>query len=201
VRRGPGRLRRRTRRLEIRPLAPRDYLRWRNAYSGALPKRNAWDRGRREAPALSRARFRALLGEQKKRRAADVFYDLAVFRRATGELVGTVSAMDVLRGLSQSAFLGYAILNRHWRRGYGKEAVRAMLDVAFRDLRLHRVEAGVEPGNRRSIALARSLGLRREGLKRRAVFLRGRWVDLLMYGATCEEFGVRWAGRARPRRS
>ncbi|MDE2491105.1 MAG: GNAT family N-acetyltransferase [Elusimicrobia bacterium] len=196
-----GPLRRRTRRLEVRPLAPRDYARWRDAYAGALPKRNAWDGGPRGAAALTRARFRALLAERARRRAADGFYDLAVFRRDTGELVGTVSAMDVLRGLAQSAYLGYSILNRHWRRGYGKEAVRAMLDVAFRDLRLHRVEAGVEPGNRRSIALARSLGLRREGLKRRAVFLRGRWVDLLMYSATCEEFGIRWTGRVRPRRA
>ena len=36
--------------------------------------------------------------------------------------------------------------------------------------------------------------LRKEGLKKRAVFLRGRWNDLVMYSATCEEFGVRWHG-------
>ncbi len=195
----PRRLVRRTRRLEVRPLRAGDHARWRDAHRAALPKRNAWDRGRREEDALARARFRALLRDQEKRRAADLFYDLAVFRRDTGEFVGTVSAMDVLRGLSQSAYLGYFLVNRHWGRGYGKEAVRAMLDVAFRDLRLHRVEAGIEPGNRRSIALARSLGLRREGLKRRAVFLRGRWADLLMYSATCEEFGISWRGETRPR--
>ncbi len=42
---------------------------------------------------------------------------------------------------------------------------------------------------------------RKEGLKKRAVFLRGKWVDLVIYSATCEEFGVKWKGvpKTRPR--
>ena len=109
--------------------------------------------------------------------------------------------MDVLRGVGQSAYLGYFISNRFWGRGFGKEAVLAMIDIAFRDIKLHRIEAGIEPSNRRSILLVRSIGLRKEGLKRRAVFLRGYWNDLVMYSATCEEFGIKWKGlpKTRPR--
>jgi len=79
--------------------------------------------------------------------------------------------------------------------------VRALIDIGFRDLRLHRLEAGIEPGNRRSILLARSLGLRKEGLKRRAVFLRDTWVDLGIYAVTCEDVGIPWKGTAKPQPS
>lgn len=42
-----------------------------------------------------------------------------------------------------------------------------MIDIGFKDIKLHRIEAGIEPGNKRSIALAKSLKMRREGLKKR----------------------------------
>lgn len=194
----PKHLCRQTRRLVLRPLEPRDYEFWREAELDAPPRRNRWDRGPRSAREATPAEFRSLLRRQATWRKSDSFYILGVFERATGALVGNVSVMNVMRGVTQSAFLGYSIHGAHWGKGYGREAVRALIDVAFRDLKLHRVEAGVEPGNRRSIRLARALGLRKEGLKRRAVYLRGGWVDLIMYGATCEEFGVRWRGRPRP---
>ena len=47
--------------------------------------------------------------------------------------------------------------------------------------------------------LARSAGLRKEGLKKRAAFLRGKWIDLVVYAGTCEEFGFSWKGVAQTR--
>ncbi len=190
---------RRTSRLVIRPLERGDYSAWKTAWSTMLPAQNAWDRSNRTAEALTRAAFSQVLKSSRTLRFEDRFYDFGVFLASTGELIGMVSAMDVLRGLSQSAYLGYSLFNRHWGQGYGKEAVRAMIDIAFRDLNLHRLEAGIEPRNRRSILLARSLKLRKEGLKRRAVFLKGRWVDLVMYSITSEELGIEWKGKAQTR--
>lgn len=180
----------------IRPLVASDFVAWSAAHGGLPPPQNRWDRGRRSRAELTRTRFRQALRSQRLLRRQDRHYSLAVFERATGALVGGVSLMDVLRGLAQSAFVGYYVLSPFWRRGYGTEAVRALLDVGFRDVRLHRLEAGIEPGNRRSILLARSLGLRKEGLKRRAVFLRDTWVDLGIYAVTCEELGFPWKGTA-----
>lgn len=190
-----------TRRLVVRPLVLGDYRAWKNAYTGMLPPRNAWDRSHRHPDDMSVAQFKKALSSQRKLLEQDRFYDLAVFRRDTGEMIGTIGIMDVNRGLGQSAYLGYRIFNRHWSQGYGKEAVTAGIEIAFRQLKLHRVEAGVEPTNRRSILLARSLGLRKEGLKKRAVFLRGKWLDLVVYAATCEEWGIPWKGKTsiRPR--
>lgn len=181
-----------TKRLTIRPLESGDYLAWKMANTSRPPKKNKWDRENKNPEQVSRASFIKVIASQKKLRKEDKFFDLAVFENASGKLIGAVSVMDVLRGPGQSAYLGYSIENLYWGQGFGKEAVRAIIDIAFKDLVLHRIEAGIEPTNRRSILLARALGLRKEGLKKRAVFLRGQWTDLVMYSATCEEFGFKW---------
>jgi len=189
-------LSRKTKRLVIRPLRKSDYRVWKKTGEEMLDLRNRWDR--RPSPReLTPLEFRKLLSVQASQRKHDRFYDLAVF--CGSELVGKVAVMDVMRSLSQQGFLGYRIYNRYWAKGYGYEASRALIDIAFRDLKLHRVEAGVEPGNIRSIRLARKLGLKKEGLKRKAVFLRGKWRDLLAYAACCEDYRLKWQGRADTR--
>lgn len=51
----------------------------------------------------------------------------------------------------------------------------------------------------RSVMLAKSIGLRKEGLKKRIVYLRDEWQDLTMYSITCEELGIKWRGSAKTR--
>ena len=102
--------------------------------------------------------------------------------------------MDLSRGVFQNAYLGYRLFNKHWNKGYGKEMVRASFCMAFENLKLHRLEAGIDPRNRRSILLARSVGMRKEGLKKRALFLNGKWQDIVIYSITCEEVGVKFRG-------
>ena len=191
-------LRRETARLVLRPLKPSDYARWKLTHSTMLDPKNIWDAKRRTDDLLTREKFKQVLQAQKTRRENDSFYDFAVFEKKTGDLIGSVSAMDVLRGVAQTAFLGYGIYNRYWGKGYAKEAVRALIDIAFTDLSLHRLEAGIEPSNRRSIMLARSLKLRKEGLKKRAIYLRETWIDLVMYSATCEDFSYSYRWKKKP---
>lgn len=196
-----ARLNRTTKRLIVRPLALSDFVEWKTYFSTMAAPKNKWDNKNRDLSDLNKPNFTRILKSQKNLRDSDKFFDLAVFEKKSGKMVGTVAAMDVLRGLGQTSYLGYFIHNRFWGKGYGKEATLAMIDIAFRDIKLHRVEAGIEPSNRRSIMLARCIGLRKEGHKKRAVFLRGKWNDLVMYSATCEEFGVKWKGapKTRPR--
>lgn len=194
-------LHRKTKNLIIRPLNLSDYAAWCDSFSSMSAPQNKWDRKNKEKSELTKSNFRKIIKSQQQLRSSDKFYDLAVFEKKSGKLIGTVAAMDVLRGLGQTAYLGYFIHNHFWGKGYGKEAVIAMINIAFKDIKLHRIEAGIEPSNRRSIMLARSIGLRKEGLKKRAVYLRQSWIDLVMYSATCEEFGFKWRGipKTRPR--
>ena len=186
-----------TKRLELRALTAKDYEAWRQAWLTMLPKQNLWDQTNRPPSELTRAKFRKMLRWQALGRQRESYFSFAIFEKKTGALVGTLSAMHIERRLSQTAFLGYGIYNRYWGKGYGKEAVTGMLKIAFTQLKLHRMEAGIEPRNRRSILLARRLGLRKEGLKKRTLFLRGEWQDLLMYSVTCEELGYKFRGEAK----
>ena len=103
--------------------------------------------------------------------------------------------MDLSRGIFQNAYVGYRIFNRYWGRGYGSEAVSLCLRIAFKDLRLHRVEAAIEPQNRRSLRLVRSLGMRLEGRSLQRLFLRGEWLDFKIYAITTEEAGYKFRGK------
>ena len=185
--------------LHIRPLTREDYASWKHAYSNMLPRKNEWDTGNRSPQELSLPSFLKTLKSQKENQSGDRVYDLGVFTASDGALVGIVSLMDVVRGLFQNAFLGLTIFNRYWQCGYGKAATKAIIDIAFNDLGLHRLEAGVEPRNRRCLQGIRAFGFRKEGRKKRAVYLRGEWRDLMMYSLTCEDFAIPWSGTARDR--
>lgn len=80
---------------------------------------------------------------------------------------------------------------------YMTEALALVLRQAFGPLRLHRVEADIQPGNRASIALVRRAGFRREGLSRRYLKIGGRWRDHERWALTVEE----WRRRRRTRRT
>jgi len=164
-----------------------------------LPRKNEWDTGSRSAQVLSRSNFEKLLKSQAENQSTDRVYDLGVFTSADMKLVGIVSLMDIIRGLFQNAFVGLTIFNQYWKSGFGRAATEAIVDIAFNDLGLHRLEAGIEPRNTRVIRGIRAFGFRKEGRKKRAVYLRGAWRDLMMYSLTCEEYGVEWRGAAQDR--
>lgn len=188
-------LRTRTKRLVVRSYRPSDYPAWKHAYSSMLPKRNHWDQENRNSGDLLKSKFQRLLRAQAMNRRRDRSYEFGAFLR-DGTLVGGSSLMNVTRGISQNAYLGYRIFNRNWGKGYGKEMVRAIIDLAFRVLRLHRLEAAIEPSNSRSISLARSLGFRRERLSKRLLLRHGRWTDQSIFALTTEDAGHRWNGKA-----
>ena len=62
-----------------------------------------------------------------------------------------------------------------------------MLRYAFGDLRLHRVQASIQPENERSIALVRGAGFRPEGLALRYLKIGGRWRDHEQWAITSED--------------
>lgn len=94
-------------------------------------------------------------------------------------LIGSVTLSSIVYGSFQSAFLGYKMDARYVRRGYMKEALATVMDYAFGQLQLHRLEANVMPRNTASLAVLRSLGFREEGLALAYLQIQGVWEDHL----------------------
>jgi len=105
----------------------------------------------------------------------------------TDEIVGVYNISQIVRGSFQSAFLGYYASARHAGKGLMKEALQLVLDHAFGPLKLHRIEANIQPGNTASIALARGAGFRLEGYSPRYLLIGGQWRDHERYALTADE--------------
>ena len=100
-----------------------------------------------------------------------------VWHRATGALVGVINISNAVRGSFHSAYLSYYAFTGHERQGYMRDGLRAVVRHAFKTLKLHRLEANVQPENLASIALVRSCGFSKEGYSPRYLKVRGKWRD------------------------
>ncbi|MFF3757439.1 GNAT family N-acetyltransferase [Streptomyces sp. NPDC002185] len=104
--------------------------------------------------------------------------------RETGETAGTVNINSVIRGRYQGASLGYAAFAPSAGKGYMTEGISLIMEHAFEDLRLHRLEASIQPGNKPSLALVQRLGFRYEGVSSEYLYIDGAWRDHERWAAT-----------------
>jgi ribosomal-protein-alanine N-acetyltransferase len=82
---------------------------------------------------------------------------------------------------SKRVSIGYIINPARQRQGLATEAVSAMLDFCFGELRLHRVQAFIHPDNAASLRVVEKLGFRREGLLRDNLRVGDVWRSDMLY--------------------
>jgi RimJ/RimL family protein N-acetyltransferase len=113
-------------------------------------------------------------------------YSFIVSLRSTGDVIG-------LSGLvreSEQAELWYCFAKRHWGKGYAIESATALLQFGFIDLKLHRIWATCLPPNDVSQHILEKLNLRREGLMRQNLLIRGEWHDSYLYAILDHEWNT-----------
>jgi ribosomal-protein-alanine N-acetyltransferase len=141
--------------------------------------------GRWVAPPTTADAFDAVLARRRKDRSAAFM----LVRRIEDEaVIGYYDISQIIRGPLQSAFLGYAGVGAYTGLGYMSEGMDLLLRHAFTELRLHRIEANIQPGNKASIALVRRAGFVREGLSERYLKLGGRWRDHERWAIRAEQW-------------
>jgi RimJ/RimL family protein N-acetyltransferase len=115
------------------------------------------------------------------------FLALAAELASTGEIVG-----DIVLGLvseeHRTGEIGYIVHPDHHGHGYATEAGRAVLRVAFEDLRLHRVTGRLDARNVASARVLEKLGMRREALQVENELVKGEWQSELVYAILDREW-------------
>jgi [ribosomal protein S5]-alanine N-acetyltransferase len=98
-----------------------------------------------------------------------------------GTVVGRVTLNEIVRGPFQSCSLGYWVAEEAGGRGLATDAVRHITEVAFDDLRLHRIQAGTLVDNHRSQRVLEKCGFDRFGLAQRYLRIAGGWRDHVLF--------------------
>ncbi|HJP88238.1 MAG TPA: GNAT family N-acetyltransferase [Candidatus Limnocylindrales bacterium] len=103
--------------------------------------------------------------------------------RVIGEIMLRLSSAQHRQGE-----IGWSLHPDAQGHGYATEAARAVLRMAFDDLKLHRVAADADPRNTGSLKIMERLGMRHEALYRENYFLKGEWVDETHYAILEDEW-------------
>lgn len=98
-----------------------------------------------------------------------------------GEVVGRVNLNHIVRGVFQSASIGYWLDVTATGRGLATQAVAELAKIAFTEEGLHRVEAGTLPNNHRSQAVLLRNGFERFGYAKRYLQIAGVWADHILF--------------------
>ncbi|MER5561155.1 GNAT family protein [Streptomyces sp. NPDC002506] len=106
--------------------------------------------------------------------------------RSTGSIVGGVNINNIVRGTLQSGTLGYTSYASTTGRGYMTEGLQLVVQLAFGQVDLHRLEANIQPDNISSLNLVKRLGFQHEGSSTAFQYINGAWRDHERWAITAE---------------
>ena len=131
--------------------------------------------------------------DMRKRCDGKNCFGFVICRKEDGEPVGGISLFEIIHRTRKSGVVGYLIGAPFFRQGYATEALQVVLRFAFRQLKLHRIEANIQARNAASIALVKRAGFMCEGQARGFLKIAGRWRDHERWAILAED----WRGRRR----
>ena len=113
-----------------------------------------------------------------------------IARRTDDHVIGTATLFN-FNFENGRAEIGYSLARDQWGNGFCNEALTALLDYAFPNFNLRRIEADVDPRNTSSIRTVERLGFQREGYLRERWHVNGEIQDSLFYGLLKREWESR----------
>jgi [ribosomal protein S5]-alanine N-acetyltransferase len=137
---------------------------------------------------------RGFIARCREHRLQDREYTFVIADVVTDEALGVITLrhLDPPMGTAQ---IGTWIARSVWGSGVNLEAKQLLLDYAFGPLGLHRIEARIVPGNRRSCRAFEKLGAQLEGTLRESFAKGARYDDTRLYAI----LGRDWLGRQATR--
>ena len=102
---------------------------------------------------------------------------LVICRKMDEKIVGALNLTQIFRKGFQNAYLGYSLGVKYTGNGYMTEAINLILKYSFNNLRLHRIEANIQPHNTASIEVVKRCGFSKEGFSPKYLKVSGKWRD------------------------
>jgi RimJ/RimL family protein N-acetyltransferase len=165
-----------TERLLLRPLIETDAETLYTIFSDAAVMRY-WN----TAPWEHVGEARDAIANDFEARRTGSYLQLGIEKNADAQLIGTCTLFN-FNHQCRRAELGYALARSVWGRGFMHEALSALLDYAFAELNLHRIEAEIDPRNFASAKTLDRLGFLKEGHLRDRWMVSGEGSDSHLYG-------------------
>ena len=179
-------------RVMLRPLTANDFREWSEVRRRNEDWLTVWEPSRpvhQSDPVTDRSAFTGRCLQRDRDRSNGSAYQFGMF--LDQHVAGEVNLNNVLRGAMQSGTIRYWVDQAHAGNGYIAEAVVVVIQFAFEQLGLHRVEICIVPRNERSRRVMEKLHIREEGLAQRYLEINGVWEDHIRYGMTAEEWQER----------
>ena len=126
---------------------------------------------------------------------SEQFFRFAVTLKATGQYMGSCSLFSEHRQ-NRRAEIGYALARPYWGKGYMQEALSALLEYAFIERDLNRLEADIDPLNTASASALERQGFKQEGFLPERWIVAGKVSDTALYGLLRREWEARSKGGA-----
>lgn len=118
---------------------------------------------------------------------ADICFQFAIIGREEKRLIGDMGIVFTNHDNSQ-AEIGCTLHKDYQGKGYATEALKAIVNYLFIALNKHRIVASVDPRNIASLKLIERLGFRKEAHFKESYYLRGEWVDDIIYAMLKKEW-------------
>ncbi|QEE17222.1 GNAT family N-acetyltransferase [Promethearchaeum syntrophicum] len=111
-----------------------------------------------------------------------------IFLKTNGKMIGTCGFNSWITKRGNKSEIGYDLHPKYWRRGIMYEALTHMITYGFQTMKLHRIEAHVDPDNMGSQKILEKLQFTKEGCLRENGFWKGRYWTNIVFGLLEPEF-------------
>ena len=127
------------------------------------------------------SKLKKMINDDNKSNESKSSLKLHIFLKENNQLIGSIGLSNIVYGAFLSCFLGYKLHKDYTKRAYMSEALEKIIDIAFNELKLHRIEANIMPKNLASQKLVQKFSFENEGLSKKYLKINGLWEDHYHY--------------------